>query len=288
MKQNPTCRKCDVLLNDENWYASDKERHSYICKKCINKKNKIWRQNNRDKCYQATKTWRQNNRDRWNQIGKIWRHNNRDKRNQLQREAYHLLTNEVIDSYGGKCACCGETRKEYLTIDHVNGNGNKQKREIGIRGTQDFYRWLKKNNYPKGFQVLCFNCNCGKGNYSVSPHNKEIFEKEFEAKLEESRQARYSWSLRVNIIEGYGGKCELCGKDNPHFLTIDHVNGGGRKEIKALGNSLALYRKLRDNNYPRDHYRLLCYNCNCVLGTKRMTEKDLILSIDKNKTQVKK
>ena len=261
MVQIPVCRECGVILTDENWYLSFKKRHSYICKKCYKK---------------YSKEWRQNNRDRYNQLQKIWQQNNRDRYNQIQREWYHRLINEIIDAYGGKCACCGETRREYLTIDHINGNGRKQKREIEVRDPKSFYYWLKQNNYPKGFQVLCFNCNCGKSTYSVCPHNKEVFEKEFEAKLKGSSQARYVWALRLKVINGYGGKCALCGEDNPHFLTIDHINGEGSKEIKMLGGWDTLYRKLRDNNYPRDNYRLLCYNCNCALGFKRVTEEDLI------------
>ena len=242
----PTCRKCGVILTDENWYVSHKKIHKHICKEC--------------ECKRARK----------------WRQDNIDRHNQLKRESNHRLIDEVIDVYGGKCACCGETRREYLTIDHVNGGGNKQKREMGFLTSQVLYRWLKQNNYPKGFQVLCFNCNCGKRNYSVCPHNKEIFEKKFGIKLKESKYARYTWKLRLGIIKGYGGKCELCGEDNPHFLTVDHTNGGGRKERKIFGGPLAFYRKLRDENYPKGNYRLLCYNCNCALGFNRITEDNLI------------
>jgi len=71
----------------------------------------------------------------------------------------------------------------------------------------------------------------------------------------------------------------LCSEDNPHFLTIDHVYGGGSKELKKLGSSVALYRKLRDDNYPRDNHRLLCYNCNCALGFNRITEEEIIKDI---------
>jgi len=259
MKQS-NCRKCGVELTDENWYLSFKKTNNYICKKCQIK---------------FSKEWHQNNRDRKNKLIKKWQQNNRDRYNQLQRESHRRLINDVIDSYGGKCACCGETRKEFLSVDHINGNGNKQKREIGVRDSTGLYRWLKQNNYPEGFQVLCFNCNMGKRNFSVCPHNKEIFEKEFEAKLKKSSQAKYTWTLRTNVIKGYGGKCELCGEDNPHFLTIDHVNGEGGKERDILGSWRSLYRKLRDENYPRDNYRLLCYNCNCALGFNRITENEL-------------
>ena len=33
-----------------------------------------------------------------------------------------------------------------------------------------FYRWLKKNKYPKAFRVLCHNCNVSYGLYGYCPH----------------------------------------------------------------------------------------------------------------------
>ena len=92
-----------------------------------------------------------------------------------------------------------------------------------------------------------------------------------------SNQVRKSiLKLRLEVIEGYGGKCELCGEDNPYFLTIDHINGEGSKERKMIMRWEKLYRKLRNENYPRDNYRLLCYNCNCALGFKRITEEEIL------------
>jgi len=48
-----------------------------------------------------------------------------------------------------------------LTIDHPNNDGAEERKRIfGKRTTagQPFYRWLVQNGYPKGYQVLCFNC----------------------------------------------------------------------------------------------------------------------------------
>lgn len=69
------------------------------------------------------------------------------------------LKREVMDKYGGKCVCCGEKPLIFLTIDHIKGGGNKHRKELGRRG---IYSWLRTNNYPKGFQVLCWNCNAAK------------------------------------------------------------------------------------------------------------------------------
>ena len=71
------------------------------------------------------------------------------------------------------CKCCGEWRPEMLTLDHINGGGKQHRDEIGP-GLQRLCRWIEKNSYPVGFQVLCFNCNCGREvNGGVCPHKQK-------------------------------------------------------------------------------------------------------------------
>jgi len=70
------------------------------------------------------------------------------------------------------CACCGEKEFGFLTVDHVNGGGTAQRSETG--GGWSFYRWLIKNDFPDGYQILCYNCNCGRAaNNGICPH-KEV------------------------------------------------------------------------------------------------------------------
>jgi hypothetical protein len=76
----------------------------------------------------------------------------------------------VFNHYGHSCKCCGETEPNFLQIDHIDGGGNKHRKLIG---RSHLYSWLVKNNYPKGFQVLCTNCNFAKGHYGVCPHQLE-------------------------------------------------------------------------------------------------------------------
>jgi hypothetical protein len=66
------------------------------------------------------------------------------------------------------CACCGETELTFLTIDHINNDGNKHRKEEPK--ARQLYPWLIKNNFPEGFQVLCWNCNVGKKYYGRCPH----------------------------------------------------------------------------------------------------------------------
>ena len=89
---------------------------------------------------------------------------------------------KVIKHYGNECACCGEKELYFLSIDHVNEDGAKHRAEImgsaakGRRiGSTIFYRWLERNNFPDGFQVLCHNCNMGKHmNGGICPHKDGI------------------------------------------------------------------------------------------------------------------
>ncbi len=56
-----------------------------------------------------------------------------------------------------KCARCGFDDLRALTIDHINGGGTEH-RKILHRTGASFYRWLRMNGYPGGYQVLCHNC----------------------------------------------------------------------------------------------------------------------------------
>lgn len=72
--------------------------------------------------------------------------------------------------------------------------------------------------------------------------------------------------LRKQMIEAYDSKCECCGESRPEFLTIDHTFGKTAKEKKSRNTGWQMYRDLRRRGFPRDGYRLLCYNCNCSRG----------------------
>lgn len=77
------------------------------------------------------------------------------------------------------------------------------------------------------------------------------------------KKIRCQLSLRTKILDAYGGKCECCGEDRYIFLTIDHIIPQSKKNRTDGSN---LYRYLLRNNFPKDNYRILCYNCNCARG----------------------
>jgi hypothetical protein len=79
---------------------------------------------------------------------------------------------QVIEYYGGICACCGETEWHFLELDHVRDDGRVHRDELA---GQNIYIWLVQNSFPTParFQVLCSNCNQGKQrNGGVCPHKR--------------------------------------------------------------------------------------------------------------------
>lgn len=79
----------------------------------------------------------------------------------------------VVNAYGGKCICCGESEIHFLSIDHINSDGSAHRKSLGITAGRPFYRWLRDNGYPSGHQVLCYNCNCAKEYNGICPHQEE-------------------------------------------------------------------------------------------------------------------
>ncbi|MFF4026970.1 hypothetical protein ACFYY5_29380 [Nocardia elegans] len=58
-----------------------------------------------------------------------------------------------------------------MTIDHINGNGAAHRRSLGKNaGSLQVWRSLIADNFPSGYQVLCWNCNVAKHIYGVCPH----------------------------------------------------------------------------------------------------------------------
>jgi len=117
---------------------------------------------NKDRILDEHKEYYKNNKEKWK---------NQQKSKEVDRKAgkkYRVKQKIlVINHYGGKCVCCGETNLVFLTIDHINNNGSTHRKEIG----SNLARWIIKNQYPIGFQVLCWNCNLGKHlNNGICPH----------------------------------------------------------------------------------------------------------------------
>lgn len=98
-----------------------------------------------------------------------WKHDHRDEYNSIKCQQYTNRRLKFISMYGGKCACCGETTMEFLSLDHIDpktklrANGKKENTPMALGRAIKEYR-------PNEFQILCHNCNQAKGYYGVCPH----------------------------------------------------------------------------------------------------------------------
>lgn len=91
------------------------------------------------------------------------RWNNEHKQHNRENRIRYLneLKIDVLTHYGGNilaCVQCGFTNVKALTIDHIGNDGSIHRRLVRANNSQAFYLWLRRNNYPKGFQTLCYNC----------------------------------------------------------------------------------------------------------------------------------
>ena len=78
------------------------------------------------------------------------------------------------------CRCCGESHNKFLAIDHIAGrkqmDSEPELLELGYSSSlasSNLIIWIIKNNFPKGFQILCHNCNVAKGHYGECPHERK-------------------------------------------------------------------------------------------------------------------
>lgn len=67
-----------------------------------------------------------------------------------------------------KCACCDEDKYDFLTLNHINGGGNKHRQNI--KQGRTFYEMLVNQGFPDGLNVMCYNCNIASGILGKCPH----------------------------------------------------------------------------------------------------------------------
>jgi len=198
MSENKKCTKCGkVKPLSQYWLNQRLQKHIACCRDCQSADRKKYKARNKEYLYEkekerrkkpevqasvkeSSRRWIEKNREYLRQAAKRWRLDNPDKYTQSlakgRADAYKLKI-ETFSVYGGsKCSCCGEKEILFLTIDHIAEDGSAHRKKYGITGGLKTYRWLKKNGYPKGFQVLCMKCNWGKkNNKGICPHKDKRF-----------------------------------------------------------------------------------------------------------------
>lgn len=131
-------------------------------------------------------------------------------------------------------------------VRRVKGNERTKKWRDKNRST---YR-IKDNAYKKMLRLK----DPEKGKIAYAARDKEKV-RQFNKK--------YNDQAKVLVISAYGGACACCGEKHASFLTIDHTNNDGKEHRKIIGASgNTTYKWLKRQGFPKDGFRLLCYNCN--------------------------
>lgn len=77
----------------------------------------------------------------------------------------------------GPCACCGESTREFLSIDHINGHGNDYRRSPRAKSGNSLLKEFNRLGWPeelkKEYRILCMNCNFSIGHFGFCPHHPE-------------------------------------------------------------------------------------------------------------------
>lgn len=124
------------------------------------------------------KDYYEKNRSKWRGYFKTWYSKHKKEANLKTRKERHDLKVEVLTHYSTKpYPVCADpfhlhlpndpmlTDIDCLTVDHINDGGTKERKTIGYGSS--FYLWLKRNNFPSGFQDLCWNCQWKKRIFSL-------------------------------------------------------------------------------------------------------------------------
>jgi hypothetical protein len=167
-------KKCNIC-NTEKPFAmfgtrkDTRDGYASRCNPCAAARVKAWRAANPERSKEIHKKHHAKHRGKRAAACReaYWRDPEPYKARQRQRQA--ALKDEAYQAYGGYvCVCCGETERAFLTLDHINNDGNKHRKEVDPAA---MYYWLKKHGYPSIVQVLCASCNQGKKiNGGVCPH----------------------------------------------------------------------------------------------------------------------
>lgn len=143
---NRICIECGKVKPLTDFYTSNKYTINR-CKHCYILQNRIYQNKHRDKI----KKYNDDNKER--------------KKQWLLNRKIEVLNHYTNNDIHCQCPCgCSHSGVEFMTIDHINGGGTQHRKDYHIG---NIYKWLKDNNYPSGFRVLCFNCNCSHTHRSV-------------------------------------------------------------------------------------------------------------------------
>lgn len=130
--------------------------------------------------------------------------------------------------------------------------------------SDNWYPSQRKNN-----DYRCITCSKERSRRYYLANRGRLIKKNTEWNKQHPEKARLSihksyMKIKDKIFQLLGNKCVNCGFQDKRAFQIDHVFGGGWKEIKSLP-AYAYYKNvLRKLEKGSKDYQLLCANCNQI------------------------
>lgn len=148
------CSKCrEIKPIDEFYkYKKPKDGLQYYCKQCSRIHVKETQQAHPGRYRNEEREYRASNRT---MIAK------KDKLRSLSRvDAHNKTRDKIIAALGSKCVRCGFDDPRALQVDHINGGGTQEHKELGIWGVMKKVLYhVEIGNVDEYYQLLCANCN---------------------------------------------------------------------------------------------------------------------------------
>lgn len=159
-------------------------------------------------------------------------------------------------------------REGYLMVEHKR-NQKEYDRKYYAEHREEILRKHRKYNQEHRERI---NKAQRKYRKKYPEKRKEITRRHYQKHREEVliKTRERAFKLRMKVLRALGGKCVYCGFSDFKALEIDHVEGGGNKEIRSLHRYAYLNHVLSEVKKGSRKYQLLCSNCNSIKRYEKM------------------
>lgn len=159
------------------------------------------------------------------------------------------------------CWRCGQKNRDLLTIAHVDGTGNLE-RKIYKSSVKIFKNILNDSVDMERYNLECFNCNMCEGFYGKYPDEltldvfingtgsyMSIYRKKYKLKAFETLAKYHNRAV----------SCHICGETLIWCLSIAHLDNSGY----LIRDKQDFARRIAKGLEPLENLEIECFNCNC-------------------------